>query len=296
VVILSTAGLVSIISGTIAGALRLRPKRRYRGRHWTPYRGVMKWHHVLGLVCSVFLCTFMLSGLLSMNPFGVFSPAVDYGALPRAYQGAAPRRIPPEQMNALRSGLYAGDGVREVRWHWLQNHAQPVLVRGANDYRLLPLAEAAADAALDERIASGAQRAMCSIDADGRLTALERLDDYDNYYYSHAGRWRPLPILRLRFDDSGSSWLHVDGRTGELLSHMTSRDRAQRWLYHGLHSLDLGVLIRNRPAWDIVMLSLSALGMAMALTSVAIGWKRLRPGRHERGGAPGYIPLMSARP
>lgn len=301
VVILSIAGLVSIITGTIAGVLRLRPKRRYRGKDWTPYRGVMKWHHVLGLACSVFLCTFMLSGLLSMNPFGVFSPVVDYDALPRHYQGVAPLRITSEQMNTLRSGLYAGEGIREVRWHWLGNRSLPVLVRGAHDYDLLPMAEDAADAALGERIEDAALRAMLSVDADVRLTTLERLDDYDNYYYSHAGRWRPLPILRLCFDDAGGSWLHIDGRTGELLSHMTARDRAQRWLYHGLHSLDLGVLIRHRPAWDIVMLTLSALGIAMALTGVAISWKRLRLisirgyGRRRRAGAPAHTPPMSAR-
>ena len=282
IVILSSIGLVSILTGAVIGVTRLRPKRPYRGRDWTPYRGIMKWHHVLGLVCSVFLFTFMLSGLFSMNPFGVFTPPVDYRALPMHYRGAAPERFDAQDMEVLRRGLRETPGAKEIRWHWLQGDSYPVLVRNADDYRILSRAGPRSTDGLESRVTRAATSAISPFDGDARLVSLERLEDYDSYYYSHAGRWRPLPILRLRFDDPGRSWLHVDARTGELLSHMTSHDRTERWWYHGLHSLDFTVLINNRPVWDLVMIALSTLGFALTVTSVMAGWRRIRPRRRQR--------------
>ncbi|MEL7047122.1 MAG: PepSY domain-containing protein, partial [Pseudomonadota bacterium] len=116
VVALSLIGLVSIVTGAVIGVLRLRLKHPYRGRDRTPYRGLMKWHHVLGLVCSLFLCTFMLSGLLSMNPWGVFTSSVDYSTLPLHYQGAAPGRLEPLHLEKLQEKLRIDPGVKEVRW------------------------------------------------------------------------------------------------------------------------------------------------------------------------------------
>ncbi|MEM8943132.1 MAG: PepSY domain-containing protein [Pseudomonadota bacterium] len=279
VVVLSSIGLFSIITGLVVGVIRLRPKRPYRGRDWTPYRGIMKWHHVLGLTSTLFLFTFMLSGLLSMNPGSVFSSPNDYSALAPSYQSAKSGQLDLPNLEVVRKALRDSPGVKEIRWHWLNGVSSPVMIRSADDYQLLDEPSATM---LEQQIIHSANRALRAVSADAKLLDVARLDNYDSYYYSHAGRWRPLPIFRLRYDDLDRSWLHVDARTGELLSHLTSYDRAERWWYHGLHSLDFNVLINNRPLWDIVMLALSMLGGSMALTSIVIGWRRLRPHRRSR--------------
>src|SRR6185437_8352148 len=46
-------------------ALLHRPPGR-----WSPYRGFNLWHHTAGLVFGIFTLTWVLSGLLSMNPWG----------------------------------------------------------------------------------------------------------------------------------------------------------------------------------------------------------------------------------
>jgi len=60
------------------------------------------------------------------------------------------------------------------------------------------------------------------------------------------------------------------------------RSRLARWLYHGLHSMDLPWLYRNRPAWDITVLTLMAGGTFLCITSVVIGWRRLRQKMRQR--------------
>jgi hypothetical protein len=53
-----------------------------------------------------------------------------------------------------------------------------------------------------------------------------------------------------------------------------------RWLYHGLHSLDFPFLYNRRPLWDIVVMVLSLGGLALSTTTMVPAWRRLR--RHWR--------------
>jgi hypothetical protein len=52
--------------------------------------------------------------------------------------------------------------------------------------------------------------------------------------------------------------------------------RLNRWLYHGLHSLDFPFLYHARPAWDIVVVALSLGGIALSITTMWPAWRRLR--------------------
>nr|WP_277602393.1 PepSY domain-containing protein [Parahaliea mediterranea] len=278
IVVLSIIGLVSIVTGGIVGVQRLRIRRRYRGRDITPYRGMMKWHHILGLVTLVFLLTFMLSGLLSMNPFGVFSarqPGVD---VKRALTGGttvADHRRDVPAMAHLHGALSRGEPVREVRWLRLGGRGYQVLIADAHRYRaLLP-----PDWPADATPADLARRAITASLPPGAVVDARELQHYDNYYYSHHQRWRPLPVLRMRTSGPLGSWFYIDASTGELLQWTTTKNRVQRWLYHGLHSLDFAFLINRRPLWDAVVIALSALGMALSGSSVIVAWRRLRPRR-----------------
>ncbi|MDA0271908.1 MAG: hypothetical protein O3C68_01480, partial [Proteobacteria bacterium] len=117
----------------------------------------------------------------------------------------------------------------------------------------------------------------------------------------HHESWRPLPVLRVRFEDPAKTWFHLDLRTGELLNRLTAMGRVQRWLYNGLHSLDFIFLIRNRPLWDVIVIALSIAGFAFSVASVVIGWRRLRPkARYQPGNRalaanPDSLPTMSNR-
>jgi hypothetical protein len=101
------------------------------------------------------------------------------------------------------------------------------------------------------------------------------LDRYDAYYYSRRGE-RPLPVLRVRFLDSVRTWLYLDPAQGAVVLKGERLSRLNRWLYHGLHSLDFPGLYHQRPLWDIIVIVLSLGGMASAITAVPPAWRRLR--------------------
>lgn len=89
VIVLSALCTVAAISGIVVGVWRWRFRGHYRSGAKTPYvEPWMRWHHLIGLVAAAFVFSWIFSGLMSMNPLGVFSStreAIDSGR----YRGGA---------------------------------------------------------------------------------------------------------------------------------------------------------------------------------------------------------------
>ena len=270
VVVLSLAGLVSIVTGAVIGVVRLRFRKRYRGNDVTPYRGTMQLHHILGLIFLVPLTTYMFSGLLSMNPWGVFDDEVPFSARLAAYKGAPTVRenLTDEAFASPARNLALPPDTRELVWQWIGGSNYAYAITGDGQRQLLTSLE---QDCLEDSALAEIQRVMAS----HRTVSIEKLTDYDLYYYSHHQRWRALPVLRVRFDDASATWYHIDLTTGELINQLTETGRARRWLYNGLHSLDFRFLIDNRPAWDLAVIGLCSAGFLFSSTAVVVSWRRL---------------------
>ena len=85
----------------------------------------------------------------------------------------------------------------------------------------------------------------------------------------------PPDTIRVELSDKQQTWVHIGGRSGEILSVIDSSRRSYRWLYNGLHSLDIPGLVNKRPLWDIVMITLLLAGLAASITAMAISLKRI---------------------
>ena len=102
------------------------------------------------------------------------------------------------------------------------------------------------------------------------------LKEHDSYYYSQEGT-RPLPVLRVRFNEQ--TWLYLNPQHGQMTRY-DRMSRVNRWLYKGLHDLDLPFLVYRRPMWDITVIVLSMGGILLSLTTLLPAFRRLR--RHAR--------------
>jgi hypothetical protein len=116
---------------------------------------------------------------------------------------------------------------------------------------------------------------------DTAVVNAEMLTTYDSYYYSRDGL-ATLPVLRVKLDDPDSTWLYIDPRMSQLVGRIHRLDRAERWLWNGLHSLDFGFWYYKRPLWDIVMILLSLGGLTTSAVGLFLGLKRVVRGL--RGG------------
>jgi PepSY-associated TM region len=257
--------LVVAVTGFWIGILRLRWRQRYTRGRVTPYRGWMAWHHIAGLVGGIFVLTWMFSGWLSLNPGEYFAARGPTRDMAVRYAG----HDAPEIVADFQS--MPPPGAVEARFVWLGGH--PLMVLSDRDGRQTTAdpASGVATTLSDNAIFAAASGLLQSATMTMRL----RLLQFDAYWYPHHNE-RPLPVLRVGCDDAAESWFHIDPRNGDMLSRTDNSRRAYRWLFNALHSLDLPLLLRYRPAWDIVVWLLSVIGMIVSTSGIVIGWRRLR--------------------
>ncbi|WP_052402413.1 hypothetical protein [Muricoccus aerilatus] len=110
---------------------------------------------------------------------------------------------------------------------------------------------------------------------EARATGSTLIAEPDEQWYPHHSDRRPLPVLRVMFDDPASSWVHLDPVDGAILEMSGARQRLYRWLFAAPHWLDFAPL-RQRPAWDVTILSLLAVGAFLSVSGIVLGWRRLR--------------------
>ncbi|MFZ2297916.1 MAG: PepSY domain-containing protein, partial [Aquabacterium sp.] len=181
----------------------------------------------------------------------------------------------------------AGGTVRELRWVRTLGQTT-VLAQGATGRPTLIDSPTAQARVLDpEKLWAAVARLL-----PDPVVRIDVLTAYDLYYYAReahtmsGGADKPLPILRVAFDDVHATWVHVDPHTGAVLGRTDSCRRTSRWLFAMLHSWDWLPLLERRPLWDIVLIVLSLGGAILSLTGVVIGWRRLglklRAVRHTR--------------
>lgn len=275
---LSIAGGVLGLSGLVVGVWRWRFKGRYKSGSRSPYReGFARWHHILGLGGGLLALTWVLSGLFSMNPWKVFESP---GSKPdrAAYAGGPLLADRAGEVGALLRRLASeGQPARQMEWRRVAGEMQVLVQTGAGSIVLQPNGErrpAWSEAAMRE--------AAARLLPQARIVKQEWLQQYDAYYYSRephtmtGQRERPLPVLRLRFDDPQSHWAVLDPASGQILQLSSSRQRVERWLFAFLHSFDLPLFLNARPLWDGWMLGFSLAGLALSLSGVVLAWRRLR--------------------
>ncbi|MGE4405740.1 PepSY domain-containing protein [Pseudomonas sp.] len=273
------AALLTLL-GMLIGLLRWRFAGRYRNGSHSPYpAGAGRLHHVGGLLVGAVLLLWLVSGLLSMEPWGLFDKrsTVAAGALQRAPLRA--EALPGALAPALQRLHQAGIAAVELQWHMLGD--RPYLLgsdaRGAT--RILPadLSEPARQRFERDELEREVRQAW----PDRRLR-FDWLEQEDFHYYARAEPSlysqlpRRLPLLRVRFDDPAATWLHIDPYSGAVIEQLDQCRRAVRWVFKLLHSWDWPPLLQRPLLRDGLLLAFSAGVLVISLSGVLLGWRRLR--------------------
>jgi hypothetical protein len=264
VIWLAAGGCVVALLGLVVGLWRSATARR----GWSTFRGSMRWHHGAGLLFGTLTLTWAFSGMLSLEP-GRYST----GALPTFMQREA-------FSGTADYSLYRQPPARVVATYPLAKELQPYFVNGRPYYLVKETDQPPKLVAIEGRpveefpqdfLLGAARRAV----PEGHILDQALLTGCDAYYYDREWR-RPLPVLRVKFDDPQRSWLYIDVQRASLVARYERSGRINRWLYEGLHHLDFPFLWASRPAWDIAVIVLLAGGIFLSSTGVWIGYRRLR--------------------
>ncbi len=278
---MSGIACATAFTGVAIGIWRVRLRRRYRGGSVSPYRGLALWHHGFGLLGGLSLVTFIASGWLSMNPNRWFSSLAPPEPILAAYAGRPGRiNLQPADLAPLGGGI-----LRQMRFVAIGGRWWVIRERdGGPDVASAGTATGHAQSGAsqpDSLDAAAITAAAAHAVAGGHLVAVEPVSAYDAYWYPH-GDERPLPVLRLSFDDPAATWLHVDPRDGTILNRLDRSGRINRWLFDAPHRLDLPGLVTRPAARDAVQWLLNALGAGIALTGLVAGGRRLARAKAQR--------------
>jgi len=294
----SGIGIVLALLGIVVGLMQLRVRRPFtfaRLGSYVPYSGWMRWHYVSGLVFGVCTLTFVFSGWLSMEPWGWATRAGRFGGgLREAFtSNAGDLSAFPPLTTASWQAIAAGNTIKEIEFVRIQDEPYMIVrrdpdpaagteVRGHEPYFAVRSRDAAqivvnARTLLPHNQLFSADTLLQRVKGaipDAGITNAEMLSTYDSYYYSREGL-APLPVLRVKLDDRDRTWLYIDPRMSQLVGRVHRLDRAERWLFNGLHSLDFSFWYYRRPLWDVVMILLSLGGLTTSAVGLCLGLKRV---------------------
>ena len=260
----SVLGTFLTLAGLYLGLVAWRPAG---DRRVSPYRGLMTWHHLTGLATGVLTLTWVLSGLFSMNPWGLLESRPDKGAARLAGDAHTFAQV----RQALTAAVTARPGARQIRTAPFAGTLYLMADGERLDAQGRPAALSAAGLAL------GAERL-------GSVAVQETIAEEDAYYFAHHAPVT-LPVRRVVLTDGTRYYL--DTHSGEVLRVLDAAARGYRWLHLGLHRLDMVPGLRQGAGWAAAMVILLAgvtLGVGLgvwlawrrAMQDLA-GWRRNRP-------------------
>lgn len=279
VIALSLAGTLMAVLGMVIGLLRWRFGKPYRSGSRSPYLGGhQRWHHIGGLLFGTILVLWVFSGLMSMRPWGVTDgrSALDLKSWQSGPLRAGDMHPPVTQvLSAMRT---AGLDTVEVTWQRMAGTTYLIARDEVGNSRILEHADQLEPVRQfsQERLLQTAN-AM----APGTTISHDWQEAFDFYYLQRAqqsmygNQHRPLPVLRVRFDDAAQTWVYIDPASGQIVAHHDSRLRAGRWLFNLLHSWDWPPLLQRPRLREALIIAFSVGGLVVCMSGVVLGWRRL---------------------
>lgn len=277
----AAVGVLLAITGIVLGLIQVRRRKRDGVWRVTPYRGVSKWHHLAGLVFGVIVLTWTFSAAWEN---------LGEGNLPREGQGGRARGgalvwsaitlNERQAVDRLRTYLVRND--EPVAIDLLQAGREVGYTIHFADHREYWV-DASTGAVRTELPSTEAQEiAQAIVGTKARAASVNKLSQYDTYYYARPGREMHLPAWRIRFNDRVGSTVYLDAVNGTPVGFVDLESRQSRWLRDGLHSFDYPFLNNHRALWYAIVLPLLAGGLASAATGVVLLLRRIRRNRQER--------------
>jgi hypothetical protein len=257
---LAAIALVSAVSGTVLGLLRVRWKK---GVKFTPFKRFYFWHHVLGLGCALFLLSYIFSGWLSMDRGLLFST----------------NDISADEKALVSGGNINLQTLENIKFQTLPNAKEidflplngRTYIRVKSDYNQQQLFDQNewSNPFFDESFFTLSTKKLST-----QCGVLTRIAKDDNYFVN--SNTPNSPVFRIKCEDKNHTWFHIDSATGQLIEKIDNSRRWYRWLYSGLHTWDFHWLLAHSWLRSLLVSVFCCTGLIFSITGIVIGWRRLR--------------------
>ncbi|CAM1374674.1 conserved membrane hypothetical protein [Tenacibaculum xiamenense] len=266
IVWLSALGFIMVITGIFTGLVRYKKKPKSKFKRFKN-----KWynfHYYFGLLFGTFICTWIFSGWMSMTPFS-WTPSTS---------------LSKKELQLWQNESFTLDKFTSAEWDNFTHQIKNTNFQEVNfsyfkgnifataynhDYgTLLNLSKPKILPSIEDFNAI-----VESFPVNNTITKTTLLTNYDNYYYSRHNT-KKLPVIRI--DTHTETSYYIDPETTKVIYKCSTKNRVQRWIYHGLHSLDFSFLAWKRPLWDIILIVLLLGGSVVCFTGTVMGIKFLK--------------------
>lgn len=268
---LSLIGICGVTLGLYLGIVRLRRVRNEKSFGLaSPFTGLMRWHHILGLGIGIFVFTWIVSGWLSMDHGRLFSAPDPTQTQINAFKGMSVHDV-AARISLLTKHILAD--ANELEYTALAG--QPLLIMKNATGEHLFAHDQSNNLQTYRPNSSDVSRGVAAAWPDFPITDMTLISQDDQYAHLREGSLGK-DVMRIVFSDPKATWVHVDLNSARIVTVMDRSRRVYRWLFNGLHSLDFPGLVNRRPLWDITILGLLSLGLCFSVTGVVIAYRRLR--------------------
>jgi hypothetical protein len=260
--------LITLLSATVGlwlGVDRLIANRSAGRAGLSPFRGWMRWHHVIGLFTGLIVFGWMLSGWLSMDhgrlfPMGKATPVevTRLRGLPLTAVAAAASLETVQGVGVAKSISFRALGGQSFL---------AVENGGSTGSHVLWLAGGQSVESLSDTVLLAAVRTVWRDATPAR-------DRFDDLY--RLAEHLPLTARGFMAPGEEGSRIYVDSNSGEILSVMNRGRRAYAWVYYALHTLNFPGLLAHPLGRVSIELLLLAGGLASGVTGIVLAFRRVR--------------------
>lgn len=262
-VILWPAGAAIALSaiGIWIGISRMRLASRYSRNRHTPYRGLMRIHHIAGYVLGLILFTWLFSGWLSMTPMNWLSDRSLTNEELHSWQGK------PVSLHDYRLPDHFPNGAKLLEWVPFSGEVGVISHVLNNTQRIDPVSGKILPAHTLQQLQVAAGHLQIA-----PLVSMEWLSERGDAYYTPDDT--NLPIARASFAGDSNVSYYINAVTGEIVSSQDTRSRSYRWLFTALHTWNFPGI--EPQFWRrLLIILLSVAGLTISLTGLYYGFKRL---------------------
>lgn len=271
----SSLGVIMCLAGIVMGFVRYKRKNK-NSLEFSPYKKRwFRWHHYTGFVFGIFVFTWVFSGLLSMTPWD-WAPNTRLNMEETVQWTGGRMKAELFSLSASKAIGHLNNEISVKELHLTQLDGKPYyLACQDDDHTRLMTADADSVTPFEKFDHRPFITMVQALNPGIGIKESLVLNEYDDYYYSKYNEKR-LPVLRVKMSTLQETWYYIDLKTGQVVLKHEKLSRLERWLYHGLHSLDFKWLVNRRPLWDLVVGLLLIGGLSVSFTGLVLTWKWIK--------------------
>ena len=259
---------LTTVAGASLGLIRMRMTMRSRRPAWSPFRGWLRWHHLLGLAAGFFLLCWIVSGWLTNDSGRLFSDGAATAAELQSYEGwATPTdtgRFAPADFRGLAPASsiefqkVAGYGIAAARGP-SESRVAIATPTGTQIYTRIP--PSLLMTAIDRTWPTTRISPVTPLPADALFAKAEGLQG---------------DTVEAEFAGAAPRRVYIDALSGKIVAVLSRSREVYDWVCYGVHTYNFPGL-SSRPRLRVVVLLVPVtLGFCFSITGVVIGMKRLR--------------------